>query len=62
MIDDRNRSFLRGDELVVDEKAVTLNYLWETSRWELTCWLSIPLHVCDMNWKRKYKPETRGGC
>jgi hypothetical protein len=30
MIDDGNRGgFLRGDELVVDEKAFTLDYLWE---------------------------------
>jgi len=29
MIDDGNRGFLRGDELVVDGKSVTLDYLWE---------------------------------
>jgi len=29
MIDDGNRGFLRSDELVVDEKAFTLDYVWE---------------------------------
>lgn len=32
MIDDGNRGFLRDDKLVVDEKAVALNYLWENSQ------------------------------
>jgi hypothetical protein len=29
IIDDGNRGFLRSDELVVDEKTFTLDYLWE---------------------------------